>query len=326
MTFMKSLLGAAIAAGLALGAVSGAGAQETTIAIVGGKADDPFFAKVKHGIDAAATLVEAHGGKVNYLPLLTYENIGPDAAQLIRNAIAQGADAIAAPDWVPDAQDGAFKAATDAGIPIIVYNSGGMEKAKELGAINYVGTEDYIAGVAGGRYFAEKGIRNILCVNTVPGAANLEARCQGMFDGANELGATSSQLPLPASSFGDPTAVAEAIKAQLLTDESIDGVITQGSQDASSAATGIAQASAGNRVALGTFNLDSGSLQRIQDGEQLFVIDQQGYLQGFLAVFLLDSYLNYAIDTPSKPILTGPAIVDASNIAATLQGVAAGIR
>ena len=59
----------------------------------------------------------------------------------------------------------------------------------------------------------------------------------------------------------------------------------------------------------------------------MFAIDQQGYLQGFLAVFLLDSYVTYGMESPTRPILTGPLIVDSSNVEATLFGVQkAGVR
>ena len=37
------------------------------IFVVGGKADDPFWAIVKKGVDDAALVVEAHGGSVTYL-------------------------------------------------------------------------------------------------------------------------------------------------------------------------------------------------------------------------------------------------------------------
>lgn len=326
MTISISIRKALLATALATFTATGVAAEGASLAIIGGKADDPFFAKVKRGIDDAAMLVEKRGGSVNYLALQSYDNLGPDAGELIRTAISQGVDGIAAPNWVPEAQDAALKAAIDAGITVLLYNAGGTEKAKELGAINYVGTEDYQAGLAAGAYAAKNGAKNILCVNTVPGAANLEARCQGIVDAAAEEGAKAEQLPLPASSFGDPTAVSEAIKATLLQDDSIDAVITQGNQDANSGASAIAQAGASDRVMLGTFNLDEASLNRIKEGMQSFVIDQQGYLQGYLSIFLLDSYVNYAMDSPSKPILTGPAIVDASNIDATLQGVAAGVR
>jgi simple sugar transport system substrate-binding protein len=263
---------------------------------------------------------------VNYLALQTYDNIGLDAAQLIRTAISQGADGIAAPNWVPEAQDSAYQAATAAGIPILLYNAGGMEKAKELGGVNYVGTEDYVAGLAAGEYLGAHSAKNVLCVNTVPGAANLEARCKGIINGVTKAGSKAKQLPLPASSFGDKTAVSEAIKATLLQDQTIDGVVTQGNQDADSGAIAIEQAGAQSRVKLGTFNTDQASLDRIKKGTQMFAVDQQGYLQGFLAVFLLDSYVDYGMDSPTQPILTGPLIVDASNVDATLKGVAAGVR
>jgi simple sugar transport system substrate-binding protein len=72
--------------------------------------------------------------------------------------------------------------------------------------------------------------------------------------------------------------------------------------------------------------MDESTLQRIKDGTQLFAIDQQPYLQGYLAVSLLNTYVNFGIDLPTKPVLTGPGIVDASNVEATLNGVAAGAR
>ena len=97
--------------------------------------------------------------------------------------MGQGATAIAVPDWVPEAQDEAIKAAVDAGIPVIVFNAGGYEKAKELGALNYIGSDEYLAGKAGGEYIAKNGATNVICVNTIPGAANLEARCKGVIDG-----------------------------------------------------------------------------------------------------------------------------------------------
>lgn len=314
---VSTLLAATATAGLA---------QGVTIAVVGGRADDPFFAKVKRGIDDATLVVEAHGGTVNYLMLQTYDNIGGDAANLVRTAIAQGASVIAVPNWVPDAQDEAIRAAMDAGIPVILYNSGGGEKAAELGAINYIGNEEYPAGLAAGNYFGTHDAMNVICVNTVPGAQNLEDRCRGVSDGLVAIGGVSTQLPLPASAFGDPTAVAEAIKATLLTDPTIDGVITISAGDANSAATGIEQAGVTATVALASFDMDGAGLDRIAAGTQLFAIDQQPWLQGFLAVSMADAYVSFGTAIASAPVLTGPGIVDAANVAATIAGAAAGYR
>jgi len=319
---MKLIATAALLAATATAAM----AEGARIAVVGGKSDDPFFAKIKKGIDDAAVVVKAHGGSVNYLQLQTYDNIGGDAANLIRTAISQHAGVIAAPDWVPDTEDEAYKAATAAGIPVMLYNAGGADKAKELGAINYIGNEEYPAGVAGGEYFAGHGAKNVICVNTVPGAGNLEARCKGISDGISKQGGKSRELPLPASSFGNPTAVAEAIKATLLKDATIDGVATISAADADSAANGIQQAGVAAKVKLGSFDMNETTLDRIKAGAQLFAIDQQPWLQGFLAVSLSDGYVNYGLKTATPAILTGPGIVDASNIDPTLAGAKAGYR
>ena len=326
MTFGRNLLTAVAAAALMATTATIALAGGVTVAIVGGKTDDAFFAKVKKGIDDAALVVKAHGGTVNYLQLQTYDNIGGDAANLVRTAISQKASVIAVPNWVPGSEDEAIKAAQAAGIPVILFNSGGGDKAKELGALNYVGNEEYTAGLAGGAHFATSGAKNVICVNTVPGAQNLEDRCKGISDGISKAGGKSTQLPLPASAFGNPTAVAEAIKATLLKDKTIDGLVTISASDADSAAVGIEQAGSTGKVKLGSFDMNETCLERIKAGTQSFAIDQQPWLQGFLAVVLADAYVNYGLKLATAPILTGPGVVDASTIDATLAGAKAGYR
>jgi simple sugar transport system substrate-binding protein len=304
-------------------ATSGDGPQ---IFVIGGKADDPFWSVVKRGAEDAAAVVEASGGSMTWLGPDNYDNLGPDAAQLIRNAIAQDADVIIGANWVPEAENEAFQAAVDAGIPVFIYNAGGIEAADELGAVTYIGSEEHTAGVAGGQFFGEHGATNVLCVNTLPGAANTEARCAGIAEGIAESGGTSEQLPLPSSNFGDPTAVSQAIAARLVEDDSIDGIVTISAGDADSAASAIQQAGAGDRVALGSFDNSESGLDRIQGGTQLFSIDQQPYLQGYLAVSLAFGYQQYGLELPQRPLLTGPAIVSSDNVETVIAGVAAGTR
>lgn len=296
------------------------------IAVVGGKTDDEFWNRIKKGVDDARLVVEANGGSVSYLQLQTYDNLGPDAAQLVRTAISQGVNGIVVPNWVPEAEDDAIRAAVDAGVKVILMNAGNIDKARELGAINYVGSDEYIAGKAGGEYFAKNGAKNVICVNTVPGAANQEARCKGVIDGVTENGGAAKQLPLPATSFGDQTAIAEAVKATLLQDATIDGVLNVSATDADAAASGIMQAGKQGSVQHGTFDLNGSGLARIQDGSQTFAIDQQPYLQSLLAVQLLAAAIDFGTDLPTAPVLTGPGIVDASNIETTLAGVEKGVR
>jgi simple sugar transport system substrate-binding protein len=271
-------------------------------------------------------MVEANGGSVNYLRLVNYDNFAPDVVQLIRTAISMEVDGLVIPNWVPEAEDPAIKDAIAAGIKVILMNAGGADKARELGAINYVGSDEYVAGVAGGEYFGDNGQKNVLCINTLPGTANIEARCKGVIDGITAKGGKGAQLPLPSTSFGDPTAVAEAIKAELIKDETIDGVITISAGDADSAAIAVEQAGKTGTTLLGSFDMNQAGLDRIKGSTQLFAIDQQPYLQSYLAVSLLASHIDFGTDLPVFPVLTGPGIVDASNIDATLAGVALGAR
>jgi simple sugar transport system substrate-binding protein len=296
------------------------------IYVVGGKADDPFWSKVKRGADDAGKVVEAAGGKVVWLGPKNYDNLGPDAAKLIDTAISQGADGVVGPDWVPEAEDASFKKVVDAGIPLVIYNAGGIEAADSVGALNYYGSDEATAGKAGGEFFGEDGETNVLCVNTLPGASNTEARCQGIADGIAGSGGKSTQLPLPSSKFGDPTAVSQAIKAALLEDDSIDGVVTISTADANAAASAIEQAGVGDKVKLGTFDMDDTQLERIKNGDQLFSIDQQPYLQGYLAVSMLSGYIQWGLTLPQKPTLTGPAVISADNVDTAIAGAAAGVR
>ncbi len=296
------------------------------IFVVGGKPDDSFWSIVKKGADDAGLVVEAQGGSVTWLSPQNYDNLGVDAAELIRQAISQGADAIVGPDWVPAAMDPAFEAVRAAGIPLIIYNAGGIQAADKLDAMNYIGSDDYKAGIAAAQYLIKNGQNKLVCINTLPGATNIEANCKGLTDGAAAAGGEAEVLPLPATSFGNATAVAQAIKAYLLRNPTVNGVYTIGNVDANSAINGVMQSGKMGRVQVGSLNMDETVLNNIKSGKQLFAIDQQGYLQGYLAVSILNGYVNYGLTVPTREILTGPGIVDKTNVDSTLSGVKQGTR
>lgn len=301
-------------------------AEGAKIFVIGGKPDDPFWSIVKKGAEDAGKVVEAQGGSVTWLGPQNYDNLGVDAAELIRQAIDQGATAIVGPDWVPEAMDPAFQAVVDAGIPLVIYNAGGIEAADRLGAMNYVGAVDYKAGVAGGEYLGKAGKKNGVCINSLPGAANIEDYCNGFVEGIASTGGKGSVLPLPATAQGNVTAVAQAIRAHLLENPDIDAVFTTANLDAVGAVQGIAQAGMADKVGLCGVNFDEAILTNIQSGAQSCAIDQQGYQQGFYAVSILNGYVNYGLTIPTREILTGPGVVDAKNIESTMAGAKLGTR
>ncbi len=311
---------------VAVVALSATASFAANIFVVGGKADDPFWSIVKRGAEDAGKVVTAEGGKVVWLAPQNYDNLGVDAAELIRQAIAQKADAIVAPDWVPAAMDPAFQAVKAAGIPFVVYNAGGIEAADRLGALNYVGAVDYKAGVAGGDYLGKSGSKSGVCINSLPGAANIEDYCKGFGEGITKAGAKTDVLPLPATAEGNVTAVAQAIKAYLLQHADVDAVFTTANLDAVGAAQGIAQAGKTGKVRICGINFDQAILAQIDAGTQACAVDQQGYQQGFYAVSILNGYVNYGLSIATREILTGPGVVDKTTIKATLAGAKQGTR
>ncbi|PRY82907.1 substrate-binding domain-containing protein [Donghicola tyrosinivorans] len=321
MKFTKKI-SAALLASVALATLA-APVLAADIAVIAGSANDAFFNRIKKGVDDATLVIEANGGSVNYLTTQNYDNFGPDLVQLINTAVSQGVDGIAIPVWIAESQVPALKAAAEQGIKIMMYNSGADVK-DDISGINYFGSDEFVAGEAGGKYLAEQGAKKILCHIHVPGAVNLETRCDGVVAGAEAAGAEVVRLPTPASIDSDVTGTSEALKAELLKDPSIDGIITLGAWSADAAAVAIQQS--GRPVKLGNFDLSPSVLDRIKGGTQNMVIDQQPYAQSFLAATMLAAYIDFGIDLPTDPILTGPGIVDATNIDAALAGVEAGAR
>ncbi|MEI7599848.1 MAG: sugar ABC transporter substrate-binding protein [Aestuariivirga sp.] len=324
MKLTKTLVLMATAAVMAMSATTAfAGAK---IFVIGGKPDDPFWGIVKRGAEDAAKVVEAQGGSVTWLGPQNYDNLGVDAAELIRQAIAQGATGVVGPDWVPDAMDPAFKAVKDAKIPLVIYNAGGIQAADRLGALNYVGAIDYKAGVAGGEYLAKAGAKKGVCINSLPGAANIEDYCKGFKEGLEKNGATYDVLPLPATAEGNVGAVSEAFKAYLASHPDTDAAFTTANLDAIGVAQGISAAGMDGKVKFCGINFDEGILNQIKEGKQACAIDQQGYQQGFYAVSILNGFINYGLTIATREILTGPGVVDSTTIDATMAGAKEGTR
>lgn len=303
---------------------TGGSASGISIVVMGGATNDPFWSTVKNGGQAAAAGVEKAGGKVTFLAMPNYNNFNADAAKLVANILAQKPSAAVIPDWAPEAQNANIKAITDAGIPVFIYNTG-ADQVKAVGATAYVGSNDYSSGKLAGETFAKQGSKHALCVNTLPGTATAEARCKGLSDGASAEGGKATTLSLPSSQFGDPTAIAQAIKGAVLQDPTVDAIFTISQGDADSAASGLSQASATDKVKLGSTDFNTAALGRISKGTQLFAIDQQGYAQGYYAVAAAFQFAAYGIALPGD-LLTGPAIIDKANVDKATAGVKAGAR
>lgn len=304
-------------------ASTGTSANPVRVCAIGGA--DAFFAVLKNGADLAGQAVTQAGSEYRWISLPNYDNIGPDMVKLIEQAVAQECTSLAVPVWDGAAQAPALQAATAAGVKVFMYNSGlPFLEDGTIEAYGYYGTDEYLAGVRAGEYFADSGAKNIRCINTQPGAVNWQQRCGGLVDGATAKGIQAIDVALPPDSFGDAAAVSAAVVAEIVRDPSVDGFATGSSADAD--AVNEALKVSGSTAFTGGWDVSENVINRIAAGDQLFAVDQQGWYQGWLAVSQAWMFDQYSI-VPAKPvILTGPALITADNAAPVLTGVQEGYR
>jgi simple sugar transport system substrate-binding protein len=259
---------------------------------------DTFWDKIKAGAQQAAK---------NEGVTLKYSNDPEPSKQatLIDNAVDSKVDAIATTLATPDALAGSVKAASEGGIPVAAFNSG-IDQYKSAGATMYFGSDETLAGATAGQRLADGGSKHPLCVIQQAGSVALEARCAGVK--SKVPGTENIQV-----NGADDSAVVSSLQAKLSEDKSIDSIVTLGAPIALDAMK--AKEAASSDAKLITFDLNTDAAQAIKDGQIEFSIDQQPYVQGFLAVTSLYLAIKNGNDIGGGgPVLTGPSFVDSSNI------------
>lgn len=270
---------------------------------------------VKNGIDRAA---KDMGAKVTYQAPQTFDMVA--MSRLIDAEVARRPDGliVSVPD--PSALARSLRAAGDAGIPVLTINAGGAE-ARKMGALLHVGQSEYDAGKAGGERLASAGVRHVICVNHEVGNISQDERCRGFLDAITKAGGTGRVLAVNAT---NPTDTQQKILAAATPE--VDGIFTLGPPGVHPALAGLSQSGRLGRVKVATFDLSPDVLAAIRDGKILFAIDQQQYLQGYLAIVLLDQYVRNGLLPAAEAIPTGPSFVTKENAAAVIDASKKGIR
>ncbi|TWP38282.1 sugar ABC transporter substrate-binding protein [Leekyejoonella antrihumi] len=274
---------------------------------------DTFWDIIRKGASAAA-----QKDNINY----TYSNSAqaPQEAQLIQAAIDKKVDGIAVTDPNTPALSAVIKKAVAAGIPVSMFNAGEKD-AMSLGAIGYFGQDELVAGKAAGKRLAAEGAKNVLCVDQTAGQQQLLDRCNGTKQGLGSEG-KMEQINVDGT---DDSAVTSSIQAKLAQDPSIDYVLTLGAPYALDAVKSVSNANSKAKVV--TFDTNQQLVGAIKSGKVLWAVDQQPYLEGYLAIDSLWLYKTNG-DTigGGQPVLTGPSFIDSSNIAAVAKYAAKGTR
>jgi simple sugar transport system substrate-binding protein len=123
----------------------------------------------------------------------------------------------------------------------------------------------------------------------------------------------------------DMPSVESTITAKLQQDPDVDMVVTLGAPFALTAVQSAQNANSSTKI--GTFDTNAALVDAIKAGDVQWAVDQQPYLQGYLAIDGLWLYLNNKnLIGGGEPTLTGPSFIDGSNIDAVAELAKAGTR
>ncbi|PND59302.1 sugar ABC transporter substrate-binding protein [Mycobacterium sp. ENV421] len=296
------------------GSGSGGGTVDTprmTIAMITHEAPgDSFWDLVRKGAETAAK-------KDNLELRYSSDPEAPNQANLVQSAIDSGVKGIAVTLAKPDAMKAAVQSAESKGIPVVAFNAG-LDAWQAMGVKEYFGQDGYIAGQEAGKRLQSEGAKKVVCVIQEQGHVDLEARCAGVkntFPATEILNVNGKDMP----------SVESTITAKLQQDPGVDAVLTLGAPFALTAVQSVKNANSNAKVA--TFDTNAALVDAIQKGDVQWAVDQQPFLQGYLAVDSLWLYLsNKNIIGGNQPTLTGPSFIDKSNIDAVAELAKAGTR
>jgi simple sugar transport system substrate-binding protein len=199
----------------------------------------------------------------------------------------------------------------------VSLNAGG-DVSKQLGAFTHFGSNENIAGNAVGERLAKDGVKHPICVIQEQGNVALDARCAGVKEkapGTENLFVTGT----------DMSQVSSTVTAKLQATPEADAVIGLAAPITLNVIKAVD--TAGSKAKVVSFDMNAELGKAINDGKVAFTVDQQPWLQGYGSVDSLWQYKRGGFKIGGgQPVLTGPAIIDSSNIADVLKFAQQGIR
>jgi simple sugar transport system substrate-binding protein len=203
-------------------------------------------------------------------------------ARLIEQAAARNYDGVIVTIADYDVLKGSIGKVTEKHIPLVTINSGTEQQSADLGAIMHIGQPEYAAGKAAGEKAKAAGVKSFLCVNHYATNPASFERCRGF---ADALGVDFKTSTLDAGT--DPTGIQSKVSAYLRNHPDTGGVLALGPLSAAPTIKALQQMGLAGKLWFATFDFDDDIAKAIKDGTIKFAIDQQPYLQGYIAVAVL---------------------------------------
>ncbi|MGV0391354.1 substrate-binding domain-containing protein [Corynebacterium phoceense] len=294
------------------GMAGGVDTPRLTVAMVShGAPGDTYWDLVRKGAEDAAQ-------KDNIELRYSSDPQAPNQANLVQSAIDAGVDGIAV--TMPNAQaiGPVAQKAVDAGIPTVGLNAG-MDEYEKYGMSAFFGQDESVAGEKAGEKLKGEGAKHTLCVIHEQGNSSQEARCAGVKKGSG------ANVELLYVNGQDLTAAQSTLQAKLAQDKSIDWVMALQAPVALRAVDAVKDA--GSQAKIATFDTNAELVGAIQDGTVAWAVDQQPYMQGYMAVDALWlAKRNGSTLGGGQPVYTGPSFVDAENVDAIAESAKEGLR
>jgi simple sugar transport system substrate-binding protein len=274
-----------------------------------GQAFDPFWALLRKGAETAASQFNVK---------LAYQSPDTTNPQAQATMITQAAGTkpaamvVTIPD--PAVLTGPVQQAASGGVPVAVVNVG-ESVYRSVGALTYVGQVDTQAGQEAGTALAAAGVRKALCVVFEERNTALTDRCAGFTKQLGTSGGSVQTLHVNGAQLHEAQS---AIEQALRADQSINGVLATGIIGFQAAGGALQSLNAFGRVKFATFDVATAVLTALQNGQLQFAIDQQPFMQGYLAVQVAAFDVRYG-QHPYQPIYTGPSFVTKDNAAKIAQ-------
>lgn len=280
---------------------SGDSKQKTFVMVV--KGVHPYYDPCYQGFaDAGQKL----GVKTEFQAPRQFEV--PQQVEIIENLIARRVDGIAISALDDQGLVSVIARATDAGIKVITFDA----PAPSSKALSYIGTNNEMAGYAGGIKMAElmNGEGDIAVLQGGLGAANLNERFAG-FERALKEKAPKIRIVAREDEQGKIELTVNKTESLLQAHANLKGIFGVSAEAIPGAASVLRDRGRAGKVVLGGFDDMPDTIAAIKAGEAQFCIAQKTYKMGYMSVEkLLDAVNNKTLE---KNIDTGVQIITKEN-------------
>ena len=276
----RNMLLAASAAVLALAGVNTAHAEDTVAVIVKATTSE-YWQWVFKGAEAAGQLL---GVKVDKLGTPKDDAAGQIA--VLENAAGSKPAAIVISPTIFEALGDPIAAVTDAGIPVIVIDSG----AKTDNYASFLTTNNEAGGKAAADAVAAclkertgKAAGKVGYLTAMAGHESLDSRDKGFVEG---LKAYPDITLVGNRVANNEEAEGMTLTADMLTkDPDLVGLFADNAQMGTGAGASVAEQKLGSKFCLVAFDSDAGELEHLKDGSIYALIVQDPYMMGFAGVW-----------------------------------------